>query len=294
MFLTETVFLTVVEVLKSALSDSEMNEMLEHIDEDNSNVLHHAAANDKHEGVAALVANKTIELVGAEKSKSMMKLKDNESNSPLQVLLRNNQTQKSVDEFLKNMQQVLDRYEMKQMLMEKESQFGLSCFLLVSQCKTSECIVTFWRFAKSVMDENELRIFLKLTDNYKRNALQVAAEFNTSEVFLKVVEVLKEALNDSEVNEMLEHVNNNSWNVFHHAAANEEHEGVAALVIAKTIKIVGAEKSRSMMKQKNEDGNNPLFFILHYEKILKHVTSFISSIKSEASLERGRLLEISA
>jgi hypothetical protein len=114
-----------------------------------------------------------------------------------------------------------------------------------------------------VLDADELRIFVQQTDNDKQNALHRAAPFNTAEVFLKVVEVLKNTLNESEVNEMFEHVDDKPWNVFHLTAFNHKHKGVAASVVIKMKEVIGAERTKIMLKQKDEFGDNPLNVLLN-------------------------------
>jgi hypothetical protein len=115
--------------------------------------------------------------------KEKMKQNSKYGLSPLYLMLIDNKNHKCVDEFLEDMQLILNNDELKHMLMEKEFEFGSTCFLLVSQCSTSECIDTLWRFAKSVMDANELKLFVQQTDDQNQNALQLAAGLNTAEVF---------------------------------------------------------------------------------------------------------------
>jgi hypothetical protein len=246
----------VIEVFKSTLNDSEMIETLEHVDGNALNVFHHAAANIKHEGVAASVVETLNELLDAERCKIMMEQKSADGNNPLHILLSSNENFKCITSFISSLKSIFETPVEFKLYLRSNTDDGENVFHLIARWSSDQVLA---KFLELFTAPEIVEMFMSL-DKWNQNVFHVAVCYN-SVFFIKAIfeharrfpfEKLIEALKTSQID---------GWNLFHYTACNK-HREVAGFVLEFLTEILGKNSAIAMLKEFESKYSRNFFPIL--------------------------------
>ena len=262
-FNTKSVFNKIIDFSDKILSETEMKNLLQVVDDDGGNLFHSAVVNRKNEGMIETVLETLKYYFPLEQIKIMLDQKTiKDGLIPFHCLLSINESGECFEKFLQLLIDVYDPKEIRNILFQKEEQFSNNCFAIVSEKNTPEMIQALLKILESFLSPAEIKEILCETDNRGCTVLHSLTKFNTERSFETVFEIFRSELSVAKVISLLRLTDNDGQNLFHSAAINNKDDEMIHTVFSTLKDNLLVEKLKEMMNQKEKDGFTPLHILL--------------------------------
>lgn len=274
-FNNKNFFESFIEIIKNLLDFEEQKVLLKSCDAFNGNIFHFAALNNSNSHIITAVWNYSKRFLSNEELKFMFIQKNADGENILHSLVFENHVE-ALNEFLQVVQHVFSKEEQKHYLRQIESKFNQNILYLIATHNDNKNVLsTFWEFAKSLFQIEELKTFLKETGKSEEDERNWEFWLKKSFVFEELYKICKTTFDFDERKYFFSQKDSKKNNIFHSAAKSGDNSIFPTLWDC--LKEVLLQKEiESMLKERNDDGFNVLHVLIkeNQSKMLNNFLTF--------------------